>query len=159
MTPYEAMNGLKPIILFLQIFRCRLFIKNNHDQLIKFQPKSNESILLGYFAKSKSYHILNYHTHVIEESSDKTFDNNFIRFLERTHFRTHINEFDAPPPGSPYPQVIHEVDFESLFTPIETTLDLESRSRSSPTLPHLVSQTKFVSKTTFPLFYYEVFTS
>lgn len=77
-TPYEAMNGHKPSISFLHVFGYCCFIKNNRDQLTKFQPKSNESIFLGYSTKSKAYRFLNCHTYVIEECFDITFDDNFF---------------------------------------------------------------------------------
>ena len=46
MIPYEAMNGHKPSISFLHVFGCRYFIKNNRDQLTKFQLKADEAIFL-----------------------------------------------------------------------------------------------------------------
>ena len=55
-----------------------------------------------------------------------TFYDYFVRNLEPTHVATHILESDAPTPNSPNPQVIYEVNFESLFGLIE--IDLESES-------------------------------
>ena len=72
-TPYEVMNGRKPSISFLHVFGCQCFIKNNRDQLTKFQPKADEAIFLRYSAKSKAYRVLNRRTRVLEESFDVTF--------------------------------------------------------------------------------------
>ena len=115
MTPYEAMNGRKPTISFLHVFGCRCFIKNNRDQLTKFQPKADEAIFLGYSSKSKAYRVLNRRTRVLEESFDVTFDDNFVRNSGPTHVTTHIMESDAPSPGSPNSQIIYKVDSESLL--------------------------------------------
>lgn len=98
-TPYEAMNGRKPTISFLHVFGCICFIKNNHYQLTKFQPKADEAIFLGYSAKSKAYRVFNWRTRVLEESFEVTFHDNFIRNSGQTHVRTHIMESDAPRSG------------------------------------------------------------
>ena len=131
MSPYESMNGRKPTISFLHVFRCRCFIKNNRDQLTKFQPKADEAILLGYSLKSKAYRVLKWRTRLLEESFDVTFDDNFVRNSGPTHITTQIMESDAPLPGCMNPQTILEVDFETLFGPSKTALDSESRSRPS----------------------------
>ena len=91
--------------------------KNNHGQLTKFQPKSNEAIFHGYSAKSKAYRVLNRCTRVIEESFDVPFDENFVRDSVPTHVTTHIMESDASAPECPNQQKIFEVDFETLFGP------------------------------------------
>ena len=143
MTPYKAMNGWKPTISFLHVFGCRCFIKNNRDQLTKFQPKADEAIFLGYSSKSKAYRVLNRRTRVIEESFDVTFDDNFIQNSSPTHVITHIMESDAPTPGCPNSQTILEVDFETLFGLSKTALDSESRSR--PTLIPIPTSEALVS--------------
>ena len=74
---------------------------------------------------------MNRRTRVSEESFDITFDDNFVRKSEQIHVETYILESDVSLPGSPNPQVIHEVDFDSLFAPIEKPLDSESRSKPS----------------------------
>ena len=157
MTSYEAMNGRKPIISFLHVFGCRCFMKNNRDRLTKFQPKADEAIFLGYSTKSKAYRVLNRRTQVIEESFDVTFDDNFVRNSGPTHVTTHIIESDAPPPECPNIQVIHEVEFETLFGPSETALDSESQTRQTSSTEAPVSQNVSGPTPTFPPFDYEPF--
>ena len=81
--------------------------------------------------------MLNSRTRFLEEIFYVTFDDNFIRNLGATHVTTHLLDSDAPPPECPNTQVIHEVDFKTLFEPSETALDSESHSRPtlSSTLP------------------------
>lgn len=101
------------------------FIKNNIDQLAKFQPKANKAIFLGYSTKSKDARVLNPCTRVIKEMFDITFVDNFVFQSEPVHITMHVMEFDAPPPDSSNRQIIYEVDFQSLFGDPETTLNSE----------------------------------
>lgn len=68
-------------------------------------------------------------------------------------------EFDAPPPGTPNPQFIYKVSFESLFGPVETTLDSEYRSRPSPTPNPPISQDVYGLTPAFHPFDYDVLPS
>lgn len=68
-------------------------------------------------------------------------------------------EFDALPRGSPNPQVIYEVDFESLFGPLETAFYLESRSRPFSFSNPPVSQNISGPTIAFPPLESEIFVS
>ena len=157
MTLFEAMDGCTPSISFLHVFVCRCFIKNNRDQLTKFQPKAEESIFLEYSSKSKADRVLNRQTCEIEESFDVIFNDIFVQNSSPTHVTTHIMESDAPPDGSPNSQIIHEADFESLFEPLETALDLLSRSRPSSSTDAPNSQNVSGPTPTFPPFDSDLF--
>ena len=61
-------------------------------------------------------------------------------------------EFDAPSPGCPNPQIIHEFDFKTLFEPPETTLESESRSRQSLSIVAPISQNVSGPTPAFPPF-------
>ncbi|GKE60398.1 ribonuclease H-like domain-containing protein, partial [Tanacetum coccineum] len=52
-TPYEILIGRSPNISFMRPFGCLLTILNTLDQLGKFDGKSEEGYLLGYFTSSK----------------------------------------------------------------------------------------------------------
>ncbi|KAL4573036.1 hypothetical protein LXL04_019829 [Taraxacum kok-saghyz] len=126
MTPYEAINGRKPSVSFFRVFGCRCFIKNNKDHLGKFQPNADEAIFLGYSMRSKAYRVLKRRTRITEESSDISFDDKFQRIATPIHVTTHILEADAPALGNPNLQVIHDLDFDSLFGPLITAIDFEA---------------------------------
>ena len=76
-TPYELFNGRKPNISYYKVFGSKCFVLNTKDQLEKFDPKSDESIFIGYSEWSKAYRIYNKRTKTIEETLHVSFDENF----------------------------------------------------------------------------------
>jgi hypothetical protein len=73
-TPYELYKGKKPTIGYFRVFGSKCFILNTKDYLTKFDPKSYESVFLGYSQSSKAYIVLNKETLRVEESLNVTFD-------------------------------------------------------------------------------------
>ncbi|GKE27174.1 retrovirus-related pol polyprotein from transposon TNT 1-94 [Tanacetum coccineum] len=73
-TPYEIFRGRKPSLEYFKVFGSKCFILNTKDYLTKFDPKSYESVFLGYSQNSKAYIILNKHTMKVKESLNVTFD-------------------------------------------------------------------------------------
>ncbi|GJU75709.1 retrovirus-related pol polyprotein from transposon TNT 1-94 [Tanacetum coccineum] len=73
-TPYELLKGKKPNLNYFKVFGIKCFILNTKDYLTKFNPKSYESVFLGYSQNSKAYIILNKQTMKVEESLNVTFD-------------------------------------------------------------------------------------
>ncbi|GJX80725.1 putative ribonuclease H-like domain-containing protein [Tanacetum coccineum] len=74
-TPYELLIGNSPSISFMKPFGCPLTILNTLDSLGKFDGKSDEGYLLGYFTTSKAFRVYNKRTKRVEE-------NLHINFLE-----------------------------------------------------------------------------
>ena len=67
-TPYELFKGRKPNIMHLTIFGCKCYVHNNgKDTLGKFDPRSDEAIILGYFSYSKAYKVFNKRTFVLRK--------------------------------------------------------------------------------------------
>nr|GEV81706.1 copia protein [Tanacetum cinerariifolium]GEW92831.1 copia protein [Tanacetum cinerariifolium] len=58
----------------IRVFGSKCFILNTKDYHTKFDPKSYESVFLGYSQNSKAYIILNKHNMKIKESLNVTFD-------------------------------------------------------------------------------------
>ena len=56
-TPYELLMGKSPNVSFMKPFGCPLTILNNIDNLGKFEVKSDEGYLLGYFTNSKGFRV------------------------------------------------------------------------------------------------------
>ena len=129
-TPYEALNLKKPELKFFRIFGCRCFVKNNKDHLGKFEPKADEAIFLGYSLNKVAYRVLNRRTRVIEESFDISFDDLKIRKPVDNSSVTFILESDIPEGYGPV--VINEVDYDSLFGPVESAWDAETRVTHAP---------------------------
>ncbi|GJR99066.1 putative ribonuclease H-like domain-containing protein [Tanacetum coccineum] len=74
-TPYELLIGNSPSISFMRPFGCPLTILNTLDSLGKFDGKSDEGYMLGYFTTSKAFRVYNKRTKRVEE-------NLHINFLE-----------------------------------------------------------------------------
>ncbi|GJZ31366.1 putative ribonuclease H-like domain-containing protein [Tanacetum coccineum] len=74
-TPYELLIGKSPSISFMRPFGCPLTILNTLDSLGKFDGKSDEGYLLGYYTSGKAFRVYNKRTKRVEE-------NLHINFLE-----------------------------------------------------------------------------
>ncbi|KAJ9557983.1 hypothetical protein OSB04_012597 [Centaurea solstitialis] len=69
-TAYEMIEQRKPNIDYFRVFGCKCYVLNDRDDLGKFDPKSNESIFIGYSHNSKTYRVFNKRTQTILESSN-----------------------------------------------------------------------------------------
>ena len=52
-TPYELWFGNSPSVKYFRIVRSKCYIKRD-DDIIKFDPRSDEGMFLGYSLKSKA---------------------------------------------------------------------------------------------------------
>ncbi|GKA98703.1 putative ribonuclease H-like domain-containing protein [Tanacetum coccineum] len=74
-TPYELITGKIPTISYIRPFGCHVTILNTIDHLGKFEEKSDEGFLVGYYLNSKDFGVYNLETKRVEE-------NLHINFLE-----------------------------------------------------------------------------
>lgn len=58
-TPYERWHGKPTKINHFKVFGSKCYIKNNDDNLGKFDARDDEGIFLGYSTKSKGYKCYN----------------------------------------------------------------------------------------------------
>ncbi|KAJ9560782.1 hypothetical protein OSB04_005942 [Centaurea solstitialis] len=72
-TAYEMVEQRKPTIDYFRVFGCKCYVLNDRDDLGKFEPKSDESIFIGYSHNSKAYRVFNKRTRTILESSNVDF--------------------------------------------------------------------------------------
>ncbi|KAJ9544926.1 hypothetical protein OSB04_024633 [Centaurea solstitialis] len=72
-TAYEMVGQRKPNIDYLRVFGCKCYVLNDGDDLGKFDPKSDESIFIGYSHNSKAYRLFNKRTRTILKSSNVDF--------------------------------------------------------------------------------------
>ncbi|KAJ9563088.1 hypothetical protein OSB04_008248 [Centaurea solstitialis] len=72
-TAYEMVEQRKPNIDYFRVFGCKCYVLNDRDDLGKFEPKSDESIFIGYSHNSKAYRVFNKRTRTILESSNVDF--------------------------------------------------------------------------------------
>ena len=73
-TPYELWHGKPASIKHFRIFGSKCYIKNNDENLGKFDGRADEGIFLGYASKSKGYRCYNKTLRKIVESIDVRFD-------------------------------------------------------------------------------------
>ncbi|KAJ9558238.1 hypothetical protein OSB04_012852 [Centaurea solstitialis] len=69
-TPYELFEKKKPYIGFLKPFRCPCSILDTKTHLGKFDSKSDDGFLVGYYSQSKALRVFNNSTRIIEESDN-----------------------------------------------------------------------------------------
>nr|GFB49167.1 retrovirus-related Pol polyprotein from transposon TNT 1-94 [Tanacetum cinerariifolium]GFB81904.1 retrovirus-related Pol polyprotein from transposon TNT 1-94 [Tanacetum cinerariifolium] len=69
-TPYELINGRKPDISFLHVFRALCYPKNDREDIWKLGAKGD----IGYSADSCAYRIYNRRTKKIMETMNVSFD-------------------------------------------------------------------------------------
>ena len=56
-TCYELWKGKKPSVKYFRVFGSRCYILKDHENLGKFESKSEEGIFLGYSSKSRAYRV------------------------------------------------------------------------------------------------------
>ncbi|GJT05214.1 retrovirus-related pol polyprotein from transposon TNT 1-94 [Tanacetum coccineum] len=73
-TSYELINGKKPDISFLHVFRALRYPKNDHEDIGKHGAKGDIGFFIGYSANSCAYRVYNRMTKKIIETMNLTFD-------------------------------------------------------------------------------------
>nr|GEW79914.1 retrovirus-related Pol polyprotein from transposon TNT 1-94 [Tanacetum cinerariifolium] len=73
-TPYELINGRKPNISFLHVFRALCYPKNDHEDIGKLGAKSDIGFFIGYSVDSCAYRVYNRRTKKIMETMNVSFD-------------------------------------------------------------------------------------
>jgi len=76
-TPHELWYGKTPTIKYFKFFGRKCFIKRTDEKLVKFEPRADEGILLGYSSRSKGYKCYNKRLGKIVESIDVVVDEAF----------------------------------------------------------------------------------
>nr|GFB56177.1 retrovirus-related Pol polyprotein from transposon TNT 1-94 [Tanacetum cinerariifolium] len=73
-TPYELLNGRKPDISFLHVFRALCYPKNDREDIGKLGVKGDIDFFIGYSADSCAYRIFNRRSKKIMEAINVSFD-------------------------------------------------------------------------------------
>nr|GFC90006.1 putative RNA-directed DNA polymerase [Tanacetum cinerariifolium] len=73
-TPYELINGKKPDISFLHVFRALCYPKNDREDIGKLSAKGDIGFFIGYSADSCAYRVYNRRTKQIMETMNVSFD-------------------------------------------------------------------------------------
>jgi hypothetical protein len=73
-TPYQIWRGKKPTVKYFRTFGSICYILRDRENLGKFDPKSDESIFLGYSTNSCAYKVYNTRTETVMESINVVID-------------------------------------------------------------------------------------
>nr|GEV87476.1 Gag-Pol polyprotein [Tanacetum cinerariifolium] len=73
-TPYELIQGRKPNISYLHVFRALCYPKNDRKDIGKLGAKRDIGFFIGYSANSVAYRVYNQRTRKIIETMNVTFD-------------------------------------------------------------------------------------
>ena len=73
-NPYELWFGRPSYIKHFKIFGSRCYIKNNEENLGKYDDRVDEGIFLGYATNSKAYTSYNKRLHKLVDSIDIKID-------------------------------------------------------------------------------------
>ena len=69
-TPYELWFGRPALIKHFKVFGSKCYIKNNHENIGKYDDKVDEGIFLGYSTNSKGYICYNKRLHKLVDCRD-----------------------------------------------------------------------------------------
>ena len=78
-TPYEALTGLTPNMVYFRIFGCHTWVHNNKGK--KLDAKALPMTFVGYKPGSKAYRLWDPSSHKVVISSDVTFDETLFPHL------------------------------------------------------------------------------
>ncbi len=81
-TPYHLWFGRPATIKHFRIFGSKCYIKNNDENLGKYDDRADEGIFLGYAAESKGYRCYNKRLHKMVDCIDVKVDENCHRDIK-----------------------------------------------------------------------------
>nr|GEV93163.1 hypothetical protein [Tanacetum cinerariifolium] len=86
-TPYELIQGKKPNISYLHVFRALCYPKNDREDISKLGAKGDIGFFIGYSANSVAYRVYNRRTKKIMEMMNVTFDELSAMAFEQNSLR------------------------------------------------------------------------
>ena len=88
-TPYELWYGRPASIKHFKVFGSKCYIKNNNENLGKYDDRANEGIFLGYATNSKGYRCFNKRLHKLVDCIDLKVDEGVpIREMRNIEYTT-----------------------------------------------------------------------
>jgi hypothetical protein len=92
-TPYELCYGIPASIKHFKVFGSKCYIKNNNDNLGKYDDRANEGIFLGYSTNSKRYRCYNKRLHKLVDFIDIKVDEGILE-KEVNNIESKIEDID-----------------------------------------------------------------
>jgi hypothetical protein len=94
-TPYELWFGRSTSVKYFRVFGSKCYIKNDEDNLGKFDPRSNKGIFIGYSPNKKDYRCYNLRLHKMVESANVKIDDLKLRQVIPQNISTYDNKSDV----------------------------------------------------------------
>nr|GEV47516.1 retrovirus-related Pol polyprotein from transposon TNT 1-94 [Tanacetum cinerariifolium] len=94
-TPYELINGRKPDISFLYVFRALCYPKNDREDIWKLGAKGDIGFFIGYFADSCAFRVYNRRTKKIMETMNVSFDDLLAMAFEQYSLKPRLQSMTS----------------------------------------------------------------
>jgi hypothetical protein len=94
-TPSEIWRGKKPTVKYFKTFGSKCYILRDRENLKKFDPKSDEGILLGYSTNSRAYRVCNKKTETVIESINVIIDDEEVETPSKVE-ENQLNSAEQP---------------------------------------------------------------
>ncbi|GKF21034.1 retrovirus-related pol polyprotein from transposon TNT 1-94 [Tanacetum coccineum] len=94
-TPYELINGRKPDISFLHVFRDLYYPKNDREDIGKLGSKGDIGFFISYSANSCAYRVYNRRTKKIMETMNVTFDELLAMAFEQSSLKPELQSMTS----------------------------------------------------------------
>ncbi|GKB26291.1 retrovirus-related pol polyprotein from transposon TNT 1-94 [Tanacetum coccineum] len=93
--PYELINGRKPDISFLHVFRGLYYPKNDREDIRKLRAKGDIGFFIGCSANSCAYKVYNRRTKKIMETMNVTFDKLLAMAFEQSSLKPRLQSLTS----------------------------------------------------------------
>eukprot|EP00253_Pinus_taeda_P033589 PITA_33589 len=122
-TPHELWYRETPSVKYFKIFGSKCYIKNNDENIGKFEPRADEGILLGYSPHSKAYKCYNKRLGRIVDNIDVVVDEK-----ENTPRQVRSEDFED---DEDYPSPSNQIhDQEETHEALEEQIRIEEKTPS-----------------------------
>nr|GFA76642.1 hypothetical protein [Tanacetum cinerariifolium] len=127
-TPYELIQGRKPDISYLNVFRALCYSKNDREDIGKLGAKGDIDFFIGYSTNSVAYRVYNRRTEKIIKTMNVTFDELSAMAFEQNSSKPGLQSLTSRQisseleltyaPSTITPQRPSERDLDILFKPL-----------------------------------------
>nr|GEY52125.1 integrase, catalytic region, zinc finger, CCHC-type, peptidase aspartic, catalytic [Tanacetum cinerariifolium] len=117
-TPYVLIQGRKPNIQYLHMFKSLCYPTNDRDGLGKIKPKANIGIFIGYSESLRGFCIYNRRTKKIMEMIHVQFDELTVMAFEYNNLEPETNYMNFQDSSEDLQSIPSKTDLDNLFGPL-----------------------------------------
>nr|GEU60600.1 hypothetical protein [Tanacetum cinerariifolium] len=134
-TPYELIQGRKPYISYLYVFRALCYPKNDREDIGKLGAKGDIGFFIGYSANSVAYRVYIRRTKKIMETMKVTFDELSAMAFEQNNLRPDLQKAPRAIPVAP---VIQNLQAPTAFMSLQDSAPVPTYYSNTPISSHNV---------------------